>query len=690
MKILKLSTFGFGGAAIAARRQKDAIISAGFNCDFAYVQEDWNASKIKVEYKNSSEIKIKVPATLWSYNFRIADAYCKNNRSELSNTWFSFWQVESFLDQVLFNLCLEYDIVHLHWIAHLVSSKLIDMLLSRKKRIFITGHDMNHFTGGCHYSAGCEQFMEGCKKCPQLLNDPLNLVSESFSYKHDALSKIPASHWIFPSVWLAREFKKSLFCENDKYPNVIYNCIDTEKFNYTNPHDRFIIRKNLGFGNDEIVLIAGASNNLEKRKGFTFIEYSLQRLENFLMHKNYVSNRFVIVTFGHGNTTIKSFSPYIRHQHLGYIDESKMIKLFQAADLLMFPSIEENFSNIVLESLMCGLPVLAFNIGGVPDIVNHLENGFIVDKIDAEDFANALHELMNLENLIQLRKKTEKWRDDNAIRYSYETFAKNLLSLYSESRKESYQVNQKHKSQIKGEIYKAIFRDISFFVDNNDHRMLAANLSQLVQERVVNIPQNKKKIKAIYIGFGTEFNSELGMVSWIKKDSFVIFYAPKETKPALCLIFPNIDWINTVNKKALKNLKALCNGKPVSIKLLEAQSGRNNFIWIIPERESLIFDEFNLLSLTFSEVSVPLDRDPRAICLVHNYAGFFDLSFFETNNQDLILSDWRVSNQLILGADLSHYIYDERTEDKVKHFFISKNLETWIDVMKSTIDQNKG
>jgi hypothetical protein len=175
MKILKISTFPHGGATIAARRQKDALRRAGHDCTLVCIRENGGSTAIST-LVDDDEIILDVPASAWSYSGRITMAYCSGNRSDISNTWFSFWPCETFLDDELLKICLDFDVIHLHWIAHMVSSRLLSKLRLHSRRIVITGHDMNHFTGGCHYSAGCLNFQDVCRQCPQLVVDPLDMV----------------------------------------------------------------------------------------------------------------------------------------------------------------------------------------------------------------------------------------------------------------------------------------------------------------------------------------------------------------------------------------------------------------------------------------------------------------------------------------------------------------------------------
>jgi len=298
MKILMVCTFTGGGAAIAAKRQASALQDLGHQCDFIYVEEEEELTKTQITRK-ANEIILTVPSSIWSYYGMMTTAYCTKNRTDISNTWFSFWAEKSFLDDALLSIFLKYDVIHFHWITQLVSSHLLRQLSEHKKRVVVTGHDMNHFTGGCHYSAGCNAYSEGCVSCPQLLSDPLNLVANSFYQKVSAFASTPAT-WLFPSDWLANEFRASQLQDVLSATKVVRNCIDTEKFVYLSDVDRQEKRTAFGFVEHEMVFIAGAADNKELRKGFDYIESSTQALAaNFSKNKDAegFAKHCVIVTF---------------------------------------------------------------------------------------------------------------------------------------------------------------------------------------------------------------------------------------------------------------------------------------------------------------------------------------------------------------------------------------------------------
>ena len=78
-----------GGAAIAARRQAEALVANGIECNFVSIKEDEKAQKINVT-KSGGDIAIVLPSNIWSQPLRISNDYLKDNRTNISNTPFSF------------------------------------------------------------------------------------------------------------------------------------------------------------------------------------------------------------------------------------------------------------------------------------------------------------------------------------------------------------------------------------------------------------------------------------------------------------------------------------------------------------------------------------------------------------------------------------------------------------------------
>lgn len=691
MKILMVCTFPHGGATAAARRQAEGLRSIGENCSLVSIKEDRDGSDIRI-IRDNHEITIIVPASSWSYSGRITSAYCGNNRTDISNTWISFWPCETFLDQALLDICLEFDVIHFHWIAQLVSSRLLGRLAAHGRRIVFTGHDMNHFTGGCHYSAGCDHYRQGCNTCPQLLVDPLNLIANSYFKKMAAFAALPTT-WLFPSIWLADAFRQSRLQDSPNATKVLYNCVDTEKFHYLLSDERIACRQDFGFSEKEIVFVAGAMDNSELRKGFAHIESAIQSLSATLNTHVGIKKYCVIITFGHGDPAIKTNSPFVRHLHLGTLDEAKVVNLLQAADLLLFSSVEENFSNLILESLMCGCPVFAFRIGGVPDIVEHEVNGWIVNSVSSSAFTEGLINIVLSDCIPQLIQSVRNWRDKQADKYSYPSIARELLDVYRDSVAVTIPrvFNQPANIAPTVPLYASIF-DKVIPNDTNTHSLLAANIAKhmiLAKEdkTFLNDSMNLLSIPAIYKGFSDAGKYDpLGRVAWVLKNGHVFFNVDNNSLPALCLQVSNVDWVLDFLDKALTRLKAGVNGKQAEVHCVKAgDSAKYVYVWIVPEVESLVQNSYNTLSLVFREASVPVSKDPRGLCILHTQATIFDLNKVSTFTDSFTIPDYEISTALSLRANQEHYLWQEWTAETNAKVALRNSVEVWVDLLRENM-----
>lgn len=688
MNILKVCTHPWGGATIAARRQAEALRANGEDCSFICIHEDPKGSDIYLKRKNN-DIFIVIPGYVAGYSGSITSSYCNNNRTLISNTWFSFWPCVTPWDDALLEACLDYEVIHFHWIAGMLSSNIVNRLSAYNKRIVFTGHDMNYFTGGCHYNAGCHRYIDECVQCPQLLNDPLELVVNSHREKISALATANAT-WLFPSIWLANEFRKSQL-NTGNATQVLYNCLDTKKIRPLSFVDRERIRRRFGWRPNELVLIAGASNNNELRKGFSYLETAVNNLQKSLKHSANEQTVVAIVTFGYGKPSLVPPSPFMRHIHLGTIDESRVIGVFQASDLLVLPSTEENFSNTVLESLMCGCPVLAFRVGGIPDIVEDEVNGWIVDQVSHETFSKVMAEVVQATRLREMRSSTEAWRDINATKYSYSNCAKALLNIYQDQCEVSKPSMSIYGYSLKSSshVYKALF-------NQSLPNITLSNIS--IQESIAQEVEksNLKEtgsvwnqspeiiIPAIFTGVDNpEHSDDLGRFRWLCKQTYyVIFKYTSDARPALCFQIPNMLWVIDVMNKAVKNLQAKTNEEKLALVHCVRNSENNEFayLWIVPDLVSLVANKYNILSLAFNESSIPEDQDSRGLCLLYTQGTVFDLRYINPDAINAFPPNFRSSTALAIHSTNIPNPGNKATEAN-SVACLPNAMKTWLDIM---------
>ena len=347
----------------------------------------------------------------------------------------SLWRKATPFDSILIEFIKKerFDIVHCHWTSNLVSSKLFYELKKNEVKVVITGHDMNHFTGACHYDAGCHGFSTGCIDCCQIKSDSSGLISGSMKEKEEVYGALEP-RYIFPSDWLNAEYLNSSIGRRlgNSSSTVIRNCIDTDFFSPLDKLGVNKLRQSFGFTEDELLIVSGAENNHEIRKGFNYFEQAFKALNRSLFGSPF-DKKVTFVAFGGGDHKLKPTHPNVSYKHLGVLAENQVRDLFQIADLLAFTSIEENFANVILESLMCGCPVLGFNIGGIPDIVSSGTNGELVDEVDGNNFSSTLIDLVTSDKLKELKASTIAWQHQTFKNYSYTFIARELETFYRET-----------------------------------------------------------------------------------------------------------------------------------------------------------------------------------------------------------------------------------------------------------------
>lgn len=376
MKVLFINTsYSYGGAARAAvrimrgvqRRGVDAQMLVKYNNSQAndviglsrfvphnvlYRIGDWVANKIKNKWQHLK----------WSpYNRTRQDIYMSDLRSS---------RIHGALQK------LDYDILHLHWI----NDRFLDIeeLKKIKKPIVWTLHDSWPFTGLCHVPHDCRNYEIHCGACPKLGSCVENdLANEVFEKKREEYKELDL-HLVTPSRWLASCVKRSALL--GRFPiTIIPNCIDTELYQ---PMDKLNARKQLGLEDEKKYLLFGAMHVLtDVNKGFTYFKEALK-------HVSCADTELLI--YGTIDDLKRYELPMPAHS-LGYINNDKiMALLYNAADVCIVPSLSENLSNTIMEGLSCGTPVVAFNIGGNGDMIEHKKNGYLAKERDCEDLARGI------------------------------------------------------------------------------------------------------------------------------------------------------------------------------------------------------------------------------------------------------------------------------------------------------------
>ena len=271
------------------------------------------------------------------------------------------------------------EIVNLHW----TTTGCIGLRDLHRLTIpvVMTLHDVWSVTGGCHCNLGCEGWREGCIACPQLTSGPFGLPLPEMLWKHKAIAyeNIADLSVVSPSHWLAKmAIESGIF--KQRQVHVIRNCLDTELFKPgTNP----AFRQKHGISPDTTVMLFGAVNALSTSyKGYDLLREALKVLPSLSLR------RFHLVVFGSDGGLADFPYPVTFLGHLN--DEESLVASYQAADIFVTPSRQDNYPSTVLEASACGIPSVGFDIGGIPEMIVHQQTGYVAGSFDVTDFASGI------------------------------------------------------------------------------------------------------------------------------------------------------------------------------------------------------------------------------------------------------------------------------------------------------------
>lgn len=403
VKIVHIVTEENTGAGRAARRICDAIRDEGIDSSLYVLNPYCNGTAENIELNRSSKIFRRF-ANL--YNARKLAKYNMQGFFSGEQMGPKIMSMEAFKDA---------DIIHLHWVNNGIwSHSYAKALLKLNKKIVWTMHDMWSFTGGCHYDQECGRYKEGCGNCPLLSSNKGNdLSNREMRYKKSVFEKLDIS-FVGCSQWITEEAKQSQICKNLKWPCVcIPNPIGQDVFR-VRPKEE--CRKLLDIPISKKLIVFGAvSSTADERKGYKYLLKALSYLN---------PDEYILGVFGSKHLEKSVFGKF-EVTELGMIEDDLHLSIvYNAADVFLAPSLQENLANTVMESLICGTPVVAFRIGGMQDMIQHCQNGYLARERNAEDLATGIHWLCN--NDID----AESIHDDVCKRFAKKEIANRYIELY--------------------------------------------------------------------------------------------------------------------------------------------------------------------------------------------------------------------------------------------------------------------
>ena len=399
MRIAHLNTSRTGGAALASMRYSLALESVGLKNDlYALGSQDPEISEQALSITRTPFETLKSKGlTVFQQKFL-----------QLGSTLITPISSEP---KSIEKIISKYDLIHLHSTYNILNSQGFTRLIDSGKKVVVTLHDQRWFTGGCHYSADCENYKSSCANCPRASTLGKLLISNSFAKYEKIWANDPRIKVITPSHWLSEQARSSKLLANAEI-SVIRNPIPD--FEEGHPSTKSFNKNDVEDSLNKIVFIA---DNLQNHlKGLDVLLSALCELTDI------EKKQFSLLVIGSNPPAVNRFP--ISTKHVKATSAQELSGYLEQQDLLVVPSRQDNLPNVIGEAFSCGIKVIGSNIGGIPEVID-AEVGEI---FQSENY----QELVNIIINFDYSYSREKVRSHFKSNFSYEIIGKQIANLYAE------------------------------------------------------------------------------------------------------------------------------------------------------------------------------------------------------------------------------------------------------------------
>ncbi len=324
----------------------------------------------------------------------------------------------------------EMDIVNLHWLGDLtLSIKEIGRL---KMPLTWRLADQWAFCGFEHYADNddnSDEFDLFERGYGSSLDKKFSFNSSSYYWNQKMKFWKKKINIIAPTHWIADCARRSMVFR-ESYISVIPTPIDLKKWS---PIDKKYAKKILNLSLDKKIVLFGAIGGInDSRKGGDLLIKTLRILKSIQLNNNL--SDFELVIFGE-NTSKNNIPNNIKTHFIGRLKDDIALRLYySAADLFILPSRKDNLPGTGIESLACGTPIVGFDVGGIPDIVDNYKNGILVEPFKCDLMANEIAKILEGEILnsmsINAREKAEKYFNPERISKLYFDHYCSILDMF--------------------------------------------------------------------------------------------------------------------------------------------------------------------------------------------------------------------------------------------------------------------
>lgn len=291
------------------------------------------------------------------------------------------------IDQIKRKITTKPDLIFILFDYRVLTTNTIrNLFLWSKAKIYWMLVDMKPMTGGCSYSLNCNGYIFSCENCPAIRNNVFkNKPQKVINTKIINLKNVDINIITFSTDQFEQAKKSIVFSKKNIFKT--FFPINKDIFQY---RDKVSARNELGLNQNKKIIMFGAADIGEYRKGFSFLLKAINQLT-----VNFDSNNIHLIIVG--NIANKKYLNFpFKTSYYGFVNFSKLALLYQASSVFVCPSIADSGPTMVNQSIMCGTPVIAFKMGVSLDLVVDGKTGYLAEIGSYEQLTFGLTKIINL------------------------------------------------------------------------------------------------------------------------------------------------------------------------------------------------------------------------------------------------------------------------------------------------------
>ena len=332
------------------------------------------------------------------------------------------------IKKVLKKIDKKYDIIIVFFWQNLLSYATLDRIYDKSGNyppVYFINADFSTMTGGCHFFCSCRRYQTGCGKCPMINSkNPKDFTAWNSVYRQKIIKKIKP--YITVNSFSLPHFEKSIVMNKGAQCVKSTMIIDLDKFR---PSGFIQARDKYNIDTNKFVILFGSQNLKEERKGMKYLFESLNMFFDSLSPQE----REGVLLLSIGSTdNLQELLPPFDQKHLGYVNVSDLPEIYSLSNIFVSPSINDPGPSMVNQSIACGTPVVAFEMGTALDVIKDKGSGICVPLKDTAKMSSAIETFYKMDNE-QYNRIKKRAREVAEELQSYKSFAKTVTDILKEN-----------------------------------------------------------------------------------------------------------------------------------------------------------------------------------------------------------------------------------------------------------------